>query len=106
MSGSERPVTIVDLINKVMALGAENEALLTRMKAMEEQRVLDMRGMRSRWKHVREAIYRLECGSTGESWHTGGAYVMGSRLRWLPKPEILCEWDRMKNPRHGLSDWG
>ncbi len=79
---------VLELIDQVAELQKDLEEEQAARKHLEGKFLYRLR------KH-RAEIIRLQCGESGEKWHSGPVYTRGSRLRIPGRPQLL-RW-RMAN---------
>lgn len=83
----------------VWQLQKDVDELRAEMAELRERQEGFWRRIRYMLRSYRAAILRLEVGDSGERYHVGYAYTLGSRLRIPTRvPRILAEWKSM-NPK-------
>ncbi len=84
------PQAVLKLLDQVEQLRKDLEEETAARKHLEGKFLYRLR------KH-RAEIIRLQCGESGEKWHSGPVYTLGSRLRIPGRPQLL-RW-RMANDK-------
>ena len=95
----KRPSNQLELVNLVMGLYAEIEQLKIEQAKDQRQCLTYHYGSKERDKRLRGRLIRLESGSSGNRWHTGGAYELGSRLIIPEKPLMLADLQELVEKR-------